>query len=180
MLIAMAGLPGSGKSTIAEGIARSLGCALLSVDPIEAAMWRAGIHREQPTGVAAYVVAEDLAREQLVLGNDAIVDAVNDVDAARGQWTSLAAELGQKVVFIEVYCSDETAHRRRLEGRNRALVGFPEPTWESVVTRGAGFEAWDAPRLRLDSMRSVDENVATALEHLDRNRMRDSSSGQGC
>jgi predicted kinase len=168
MLIAMAGLPGSGKSTVAEGMARSLGCALLSVDPIEAAMWRAGIQREQPTGLAAYVVAEHLAREQLVLGNDAIVDAVNDVDAARDQWTSLAAELGRPLAFIEVFCSDDAEHRRRLSGRTRRLVGFPEPTWESVVARRAGFEAWGAGRLRLDSMRSVDECVAAALEYVDR------------
>lgn len=92
MLIAMAGLPGSGKSAVAGEVARALGCAVLSVDPIEAAMWRAGIGHDQPTGLAAYVVAEELAREQLLIGNDVVVDAVNDVEPARQQWRSLATK----------------------------------------------------------------------------------------
>ena len=117
MLISMAGLPGSGKSTVAREVARALGCALLSVDPIEAAMWRSGIKQDQPTGLAAYVVAEDLAREQLVLGNDAIIDAVNDAGAARDQWKSLAADLDQLLAFIEVFCGDVREHQRRLVKR---------------------------------------------------------------
>ncbi len=92
MLIVMAGLPASGKSTLAERIAGELRCAILSVDPIESALWRAGIDRDQPTGLAAYVVAEDLAREQIRIGGDVIVDAVNDAELARNQWRSLAAE----------------------------------------------------------------------------------------
>ena len=51
-LIVMAGLPGSGKSTVAEGISRHFTLPLISVDPIEAAMWRNGLSREQ-TGIAA-------------------------------------------------------------------------------------------------------------------------------
>src|SRR5215469_8216574 len=80
MLIVMAGLPAAGKSAVAEGLARALGCAVLSVDPVEAAMWRAGVDRDQPTGLAAYVVVEVVAAEQLALGHDVIVDAVNDVE----------------------------------------------------------------------------------------------------
>lgn len=167
MLIAMAGLPGAGKSAVAGEVARALGCALLSVDPIEAAMWRAGVARDQPTGLAAYVVAEDLAREQLLIGNDVVIDAVNDVDAARGQWVSLAGELGQPLVFIEVFCSDVDEHRRRLTGRRRGIVGFPEPAWEAVIDRRAGFDSWTNARLRVDSMRPPEENIAAALAYIE-------------
>jgi predicted kinase len=170
VLIAMAGLPGSGKSAVAGEIARVLGCALLSVDPIEAAMWRAGIGRDQPTGLAAYVVAEDLAREQLLIGNDVIVDAVNDVEAARGQWRSLAARLERPLAFIEVFCGDEQEHRSRLEKRQRGIEGFPEPTWESVVERRSGFSGWNDDRVRVDSMRPLADNVTIVLEYLGRAR----------
>ncbi|MGJ6981564.1 AAA family ATPase [Aestuariimicrobium soli] len=166
MLVAMAGLPGSGKSTVAEELARELGCALLSVDPIEAAMWRAGVDRAQPTGLAAYVVAEAVAREQLVLGNAAIIDAVNDVEPARQQWVALAAELGVPLAFVEVVCSDADEHRRRLAERQRGIDGFPEPTWESVLERSEAFRAWQGERLRVDSMRPLGDNVAVVREHL--------------
>ncbi|MFL1379280.1 MULTISPECIES: AAA family ATPase [unclassified Nocardiopsis] len=168
MLIAMAGPPGSGKSTIARALARALRCALLSVDPIEAALWRSGVDRGQPTGLAAYVVAEDLAEEQLRLGHDVVVDAVNDVAAARDQWRSLAERRARPLAFIEVFCSDPAEHRRRLEGRERGIAGFPEPSWESVAARVTGLADWHEARLRLDSMRPPDENVHTALAHLGR------------
>jgi len=100
VLIVMAGLPGSGKSAVAEDLARSLGCAVLSVDPVEAAMWRSGVARDQPTGLAAYVVVEVLAAEQLALGHDVIVDAVNAVEPARDQWHRLAERTGSLLRFI--------------------------------------------------------------------------------
>jgi predicted kinase len=80
MLIVMAGLPGSGKSTVAEGLGRRLAAPVLSVDPVESALWRAGISREEPTGLAAYVVVEAMAADVLALGQTVVVDAVNDVE----------------------------------------------------------------------------------------------------
>ncbi len=50
MLIAVAGLPGVGKSSVAEALGRELRAPVVSVDPIEAAMRRAGVGRAQPTG----------------------------------------------------------------------------------------------------------------------------------
>ncbi|MFE0106413.1 AAA family ATPase [Streptomyces sp. NPDC059009] len=99
MLIVMAGLPGAGKSSVAEALGRKVTVPVVSVDPIEAAMWRAGVARDQPTGLAAYVVAE--AEGVLGLGQSVTVDAVDAVEAARGQWRSLADRHGVPVVFIE-------------------------------------------------------------------------------
>jgi predicted kinase len=162
----MAGLPGSGKSAIAEDLAKALGCAVLSVDPVEAAMWRAGVARDQPTGMAAYVVVEVLAAEQLALGHDLIVDAVNAVEPAREQWRRLADRTESVLRFIEVRCSNERKHRRRLEARERGIEGFPEPSWESVQGRRADFDEWADERLVLDSMAAHEDNVRAAVDHL--------------
>ena len=91
MFIVMAGLPGTGKSTIAEQLGRQLGLAVVSVDPIESAILSAGIDAGQPTGLAAYLVAERIADS--VLSSPAagvIIDAVNAVEPARLQWVRLA------------------------------------------------------------------------------------------
>ncbi len=129
-------------------------------------MWRAGVSRNQPTGLAAYVIAEALAAEQLALGHDVIVDAVNGVEPAREQWRRLADRTGSVLRFIEVRCSDEAEHRRRLEGRLRGVDGFPEPTWDAVQARRAGLDDWDDQRLVLDSMASRDANVRLAVDYL--------------
>ncbi|WAC67371.1 AAA family ATPase [Agrococcus sp. SL85] len=163
MLIVMAGLPGSGKSTIAAALARRIGCAVVAADPIEAAMLRAGIAPDQPTGLAAYVAAEMVAREQLRLGHDVIVDAVNDAPEARQQWRDLAAAEGVDLRFVEVLAPDRGAHRERLEGRARDLPGIPEPTWASVQARREGCATWDEDRIRLVADRDP-AHAAAAIE----------------
>ncbi|MFE3113281.1 AAA family ATPase [Kitasatospora indigofera] len=166
MLIAMAGLPGAGKSSVAGALGRELTAPVVSVDPIEAAMWRAGVARGQPTGLAAYLVAEAVADGVLALGQSVIVDAVNAVQEAREQWRLLAARHGVPVVFIEVVCSDRAAHRRRLEGRSRGIEGFEEPDWEAVQRRREEFAPWAGDRLVLDSVADLPSNVATARRFL--------------
>jgi predicted kinase len=53
VLIVFTGLPGTGKSTLALAVGRALGVPVLSVDPIESAMLRAGVVRSFETGLAA-------------------------------------------------------------------------------------------------------------------------------
>jgi predicted kinase len=166
MLIAMAGLPGSGKSSVAAALARELAAPIVSVDPIEAALWRAGISRGEPTGFAAYLVAEAVADGVLALGQNVIVDAVNAIEAARWQWRTLAGRHGVPVAFVEVVCSDPVLHRRRLEGRSRGIEGFEEPTWEAVEQLRREFEPWVDERLVLDTTADLTSNTAAALRHL--------------
>jgi predicted kinase len=168
MLIAMAGLPGSGKSAVAEDLGRALRCAVLAVDPVQAAMWQAGISMSEPTGTAAYFVAEALAGEQLRLGHDVIVDAVNGVAPAREHWRRLAAKVPAELRWIYVHCSDEAEHQRRLAARQRGLPGFPEPTWASVLQRRAEFPPFTDERLMLDTMNSRQDNLRAALDYLGR------------
>ncbi|QCR19735.1 AAA family ATPase [Agrococcus sp. SGAir0287] len=171
MLVVLAGLPGTGKTTIAAALAAEVGATLASVDDAEAAMLAAGIDAAQPTGLAAYVVVEQLARRQLVAGRDVVVDAVNDAPEARDQWRALAATTGVELRWVEVRLADEAEHRRRLAERTRDLPGgFPEPSWASVVARRAALEAWDEPRIVVDARQDAVASVAAirdALRHAD-------------
>jgi predicted kinase len=166
MLIAMAGLPAAGKSSIARGVGGTLSAAVVSVDPIEGALRRSGIAADQPTGLAAYLVAEAVADELLGLGLTVIVDAVNAVEPARQQWRALASRRRVRLVFIEVVCSNLDAHRRRLEARDRGIEGFAEPTWADVERVRAGFEPWTDRRLVLDSAADLSANTKQALEFI--------------
>lgn len=164
----MAGLPGAGKSSLAEALGRALPAPVVSVDPIDAAMRQAGIAAGQPTGLAAYLAAEAVADGILALGQAVIVDAVNAVEPARDQWRRLAASHRVPLRFVEVHCTDEDLHRRRLAARRRGLTGLPEPTWDDVRERRAGFAPWtaaDTP-LRLDSTGDLATLADRALHHL--------------
>lgn len=162
----MSGLPGSGKSTIGRALAARLPAALVSVDPIDAALRRAGIAADQPTGLAAYLVAEIVAEDVLAAGMTVLVDAVNAVEPARAQWRELAARRGVAMRVVEVICSDPYLHRTRLESRRRRFAGLPEPRWADVERRRAEFVPWTTPRLVLDSADGLDTSVRTVLDHL--------------
>jgi predicted kinase len=165
-LIVLAGLPGSGKSTLAEGLSRHFSLPLFSIDPIEAAMWRGGLPREQ-TGIAAYVVAQALAEEHLRLGHSVAIDAVNPVEAPRAAWRDLAAKYGADLKIIECVCVDQATHRRRIEARIRGIEGMAEVTWARVEKRRAEYEAWTDARLTLDtSANSPERLLAEAIVYL--------------
>lgn len=147
-------------------LGRALNCAVLGVDQAEAAMWRAGVSRSGPTHHAAYLVVGALAAEQLALGHDVIVDAVNGPEEARAQWRDLAAQMDAQLKFIVVDCSDDRIFQDRLAHRTRQIEGYPEPTWEGVLRRRAEFPPWTDDRLTVDSVNSRETNVRAALEYL--------------
>lgn len=171
MLIAMAGLPGAGKSTIGQVLGSRLGLPVVSVDPIESAILRAGIAAEQPTGLAAYLVAEVLAEATLVGGHSVIVDAVNAVNPAREQWVNLAASQAEPLKFIEVICSDLDLHRQRIESRERQLPHF-ELAWNAVEQSLEEYSEWTGSsaaiaRITLDSVEPLGVNVERALAFIE-------------
>ncbi|MDQ1597646.1 MAG: hypothetical protein QOI70_1070 [Microbacteriaceae bacterium] len=171
MLIAMAGLPGAGKSTIAGILGGRLNASVVSVDPIESAILAAGIDSDQPTGLAAYLVAETMAELVLDSGHHVIVDAVNAVNPAREQWVTLAAKQSEQVRFIEVVCSDVDVHRRRLETRGQRHPHVDEPTWHAVEQSLDDYADWSGPsaavaRITLDSVQPLGVNVDLAFAFL--------------
>ena len=165
MLIVFGGLPGVGKTALARVVAERVKAAYLRVDAIEAAMWRAGVARDQPTGLAAYVVAHAVAEGTLAAGVPVVVDAVNPVEDARRGWHDLAQRLPRPVRMIEVVCLDEVEHRRRVESRTADLEAHAPPTWDEVLDRR--YEPWEEPRLTVDtSGRSLLECVADVLDYV--------------
>jgi len=62
------------------------------------------------------------------------------------------------VLQVEVVCTLETEHRRRVESRGPDIVGHRVPTWQEVLDRD--YRPWDSPRLVIDTAgRTVQESV---------------------
>jgi predicted kinase len=158
LLVVFAGLPGSGKSALARGVADAIGATYLGIDTIESAIVSALMpFRDNPVG---YVVAGRVAADQLVAGRDVVADAVNGVAAARAGWVALAARTGAALRFVEVRCSDVAEHRRRVEAREPEMPGQGVPTWEQVRRRR--YEPWP-PEL---SGRLVVDNLGDPAGHV--------------
>ncbi|MBJ2209339.1 AAA family ATPase [Pseudomonas carnis] len=165
MLIVFSGLPGSGKTTIARELARQLGAVYLRIDVIEQALREAAVLAGD-VGASGYGVANALALSNLRLGQRVIADCVNPVKESRDAWQAVATAAGVALINIEVVCTDQQAHRRRVEGRVGDIPGLAPPTWESVQVHE--YERWEVPPFRLDTTTQMKpaEAVAAALLHI--------------
>jgi predicted kinase len=168
VLVALAGRPGTGKTTLARGLAAALDAVYLRIDAIETAVIRSGVARP-PVGAVGYVVAHEVARSNLLLGKSVVVDAVNPVSDARNGWRVLASEIDVQLIVFETILGDREEHRRRVTARRPDLADQSVPTWEQV--EATEYEFWaterDGPRSAIDTT-DADAALATALAHLGR------------
>ena len=164
-LVIVSGLPGSGKSSLAEAIATQLKLPLFSVDPIESSILKSGIARTFETGLAAYLVVEALAAEQLKIGLSVVIDAVSPVRAAREMWQRLSERYQARLLIIECVVEPEL-HQKRIESRVRNLHGIPEVTWDDVQAAREGYVPWEVKRLIVDTANHIDDSLEKCLKYI--------------
>ncbi|KQW57659.1 AAA family ATPase [Variovorax sp. Root411] len=148
MLIVLGGLPGTGKTTIAREIAALVPAVYLRIDTIEQALRSARVLAGD-VGPAGYIVAYDLARANLLLGQAVVADCVNPLPATREAWRTVAADTASRIVEVEIMCSDAAEHRRRVEQRSVDVPGLVPPTWAAVQHQD--YAPWSTQRLVIDT-----------------------------
>ena len=160
VLVVIGGLPATGKSTIAIALAGRMATPYIRVDRIEQAIvaWSPLSH---PLGPVGYAVAYVLAQEQLQLGLDVIVECVNPVAVTRDGWLDIATTAGAVPIEVEVICSDEAEHRRRVETRTSDVNGLPKPGWSAVLKRE--YEPWNRERLVIDTATTSPESAVDMI-----------------
>lgn len=148
MLIIFGGLPGTGKTSLAREISKTLHAVYLRIDAIEHGIQSSGcLHGEMND--AGYRAAYFTAAENLALGFTVVADSVNPVGLSRDAWISVAQKAGCPAVEIETICSDTQEHQRRVENRCTDMEGFALPSWQDVLNRQ--YEPWDREHLIVDT-----------------------------
>jgi predicted kinase len=165
-LIVLAGLPASGKSSIARELAKRVGALWLRVDSMDQAI-RASATAPEDLRDWTYRAAQAVALDNLGIGRDVIADCVNDWQAARDGWDACGLAAGAEVAWLEIVCSDPVEHRRRVETRRSDIEGLKLPDWQAVTTRE--YHPWDRDRLTVDTARkTLESSVEEALSVLER------------
>jgi predicted kinase len=157
-LIIFSGLPGTGKTTLAKRLAAHLNAVYLRADTIERALRGGGI---PDIGALGYTVGYSVAKENLCLGNTVVADSVNPWQLTRDAWRRVAQNAGKPFIDVEIICSDQQEHRRRIEKRESDLEGLKPPTWQEIVDRD--YHPWTDPRIQIDT---ATLNVEQALGKL--------------
>lgn len=158
VLYIFAGLPGSGKTTLAEGLAQRIKACYLRIDTIEQALrdlCALNVHAE------GYALAYRLAADNLRVGTSVVADSCNPVAATRRAWEQVALGVGAPFVNIEVMCSDRDEHRRRVTARRATVSGLKTPTWAEVERRE--YHDWTQERVLIDTF---DKSVVSSVDEL--------------
>ncbi len=177
MVLAVAGLSGSGKTTVAAELASRTGFFHLSSDVVRKEL--AGLPGDRPSdeSVRAELYGEELgrktydslierARDLAAQGNGVVLDATFQRRSNRDDAATAAAETGAPFLLVECRC-DEAEVRRRLEARVRSGRGASDADWQVYVEQRRVYEELadaEKPRgFQVDSGGSL-ELVCDAIE----------------
>jgi hypothetical protein len=118
LLIAMTGLSGTGKSTVAGRLARALGACVHASDIVRKelagvagsapAPWQGGIYDREWTR-ATYDRLFALAEADLAAGKPVVLDAAFLATEQRQRVADVAARSGVPLFFVETVCDEATA-----------------------------------------------------------------------
>jgi predicted kinase len=167
-LIVFTGLPGAGKSLLAEAVGRELKIPVFAKDWLEATLLRSGLQDTEKVklGYVGYELLTVLAQRQLSLGQSVILDSVAGLETIRKQWRDMAACYDAEWRVMECVCSSEEAHRERLASRRRGIPGWHELTWADVERVSSYYEQWREAHLTLDTTQPLFENLQKVRVYL--------------
>ena len=142
-------------------MANELAAVYLRIDSIEQSIRRTG----RPVEGEGYSVAYAVAEDNLRLGRIVVADCVNPWPLTRSEWRGVAHRASVPALDVEIACSDEVEHRRRVETRATDIMGHRLPTWQEVVERD--YRPWDVERVVIDTARlSVEQSVDMILAEI--------------
>ncbi|MBN1874491.1 MAG: ATP-binding protein [Anaerolineae bacterium] len=171
MLIAMAGLPGTGKSTLARALAERLPAVVLDKDRVRAALF--------PPDKIEYATAQDdfcvnvmLETASYLLERDPTTMIILDgrTFSRRYQVEAVlqaAYSMQTQVYFIECICADEIAVARLAHdhtGGHHPAANRDAALYMTVKTHR---EPLEIPRLIVDTGKTLTECVDDCLRYLD-------------
>lgn len=168
MLIAMAGLPGTGKSTLAQHLAVTLGAVVLNKDAIRATLFALDdveyAARQDDFclsimfQVASYLWTRDGPTRHIILDGRTFSRRYQ-----RTGLTDFAQESGVPVLFVECVCTDETV-RSRLEHDTVAGVHPAQDRDYALYLRVKGlFEPITESKVIIDTDGTLEDYLSTCL-----------------
>lgn len=159
-LVIFSGLPGTGKSTLANRLARELRWPLLCIDDVVGEI-------PESTGIPFWdskvEILLRLTEVQLELGLSVIVDSVF-MNMDRNHAQELARKHNARFRPIYVFVSDENIWKQRVTARYDEMNNKDVATWERIQHQLEHFRDWDSDTaLFIDTVNSVEQNYAEVL-----------------
>ncbi len=170
MIVIMAGLPGTGKSTLARALAQSLPGVVLDKDTIRAALF--------PPAHIEYSLAQDDFCQTIILQTAQYLLARNDslhvlLDGRtfsrryqRERAIDFCSQRGTMWAMLECVCAEHTALQRLEEAVAHRSHPAQNRTPELYRQIRQAWEPIDSPKLIVDTDASLDSCVERALSYI--------------
>ena len=160
-LTIFSGLPGTGKSTLSDYLARELRWPLLRIDDVAGNV---------PTDADYHfwdekiLVLLTIAEEQLKLGVNVIADSVF-MGADRLHAQEIASKHGASFRPVYCYVSSEKLWEQRVTKRSKSVQDFNVATWEQIQHQRQWFAPWQTgTALFVDAVEPVEKNYTKVFE----------------
>ena len=166
-LVVFSGVPGTGKSTLADAVGRRLGIPVFATDWLLGSLTPfGGRHLDRLLDVGSELLTT-LALRQLGLGQSAILDHPAEDPATRTRWHSLAERAGADFKVVVCVCTDPRTHRDRAESRTRGIPGWHDAAdWADITRRQSTFPPWTTDTLTVDTTGPYPSTLAAILDYL--------------
>jgi predicted kinase len=159
-LVIFSGLPGTGKSTLANRLARELRWPLLRIDDVV-------LDVPENAGTdfwdSQISILLGLTEAQLELGLDVIVDSVF-MNTDRHHAQALARKYESRFRPIYTLVSDDRIWQERVVQRYAELSNPAVATWDRLQHQRQHFRKWEPnTALFVDAVNTMEQNFATVL-----------------
>jgi len=159
-LVIFSGLPGAGKSTLADHLAYQLCWPLFRIDDI-------ALKVPKDAGLDFWdyqiEILLSITEEQLKLGISVIVDSVF-MNMDRHHAHAIALKHNALFRPIHVFVSDEKLWEGRVNRRVAELNNPAVSTWDQIQRQRLGFRKWEPDTaLFVDSVNPIEKNFAEVL-----------------
>src|SRR5262245_7047555 len=159
-LVIFSGLPGTGKSTLANRLARELHWPLLC---IHAVFGEVHEHPGIPFWDSKVEILLRLTEVQLEVGLSVIVDSVF-MNMDRNHAQELARKYYARFLPVYVFISDDKVWEQRVTTRHDEMNNKDVATWERIQHQRERFRDWKpGTALFIDSLDPVDQNYEMIL-----------------
>lgn len=160
-LVALIGLPGSGKSHLGRLLAARLGAVVVASDQLRRRIFVAPSYGAGESAMV-FAIAHAMARELLARDHAVIFDATNLRERDRRPLYEIAEQIGARLVLVRIYAPEAEIYARLGRRRLRGIAEDQHPDRPPLGPREAP-TASAAPWLGIASARSAGKRSASGV-----------------